>query len=89
MTQQYMNRFGNQEINSPFRAKRAGLSLVTVLIIGLYYVAKAVSLLPSDDAVPDGALSLVITAIILIVVMEAGLQTIKFASQLVYYRRSA
>ena len=72
------SRLSKQEINAPFRAKSAGVSLAAVIIIGLYYIANAVSLLPSDEAVPDGALSLAITATILIVVVEAGLQIVLF-----------
>lgn len=36
MSQQTMNRSHKQEINAPFRAKSAGVSLIAVLIIGLY-----------------------------------------------------
>jgi len=76
MSQQTMNR--KQEINAPFRVKSAGVSLIAVLIIGLYYVANVISLLPSDENVPDGALSLAITAVVLIAVVEAALQIVLF-----------
>ncbi|MEO1439354.1 MAG: hypothetical protein AAFV33_03065 [Chloroflexota bacterium] len=76
MSQQNMSR--KQEINAPFRAKSAGVSLVAILIIGLYYFANVISLLPSDENVPDGALGLAITAIVLIAVLEAALQIVLF-----------
>jgi hypothetical protein len=76
MSQQTMNR--QQEINAPFRAKSAGVSVVAILIIGLYYVANVVSLLPSEKAMPDGALGLAITAVVLIAVVETVLQIILF-----------
>lgn len=76
MSQQTIHH--KQEINAPFRAKSAGVSLIAMLIIGLYYFANVIALLPSDEAVPDGALSLAITAVTLIVVMEAALQIVLF-----------
>jgi len=78
MSQQTINRASRQEINAPFRAKSAGVSLVSVLIIGLYYVANLFTLLPSEEAVPDGALSLAISVIVLIVVVESVLQIVLF-----------
>jgi hypothetical protein len=73
-----MNRSHKQEINAPFRAKSAGVSLIAVLTIGLYYFATAISLLPSDKVVPDGALGLAITAVVLLAVVEAALQIVLF-----------
>lgn len=78
MSQQIINRGRQQEINAPFRAKSAGVSLIAVTIIGLYYVANVISLLPSDENDPDGALSLAITAVVLIAVVEAVLQIVLF-----------
>lgn len=78
MSQQTMNRSSKQEINAPFRAKSAGVSLIAVFIIGLYYIANAVDLLESDENVPDGALSLAITAVVLIVVVEIAMQIVLF-----------
>lgn len=68
----------SQQINAPFRAKSAGLSLFAVLMIGMYYVANLLTLLPSDEAIPDGAASLVFTAIVLMIVVEAVLQIVLF-----------
>lgn len=78
MSQQTMNRICQQEINAPFRAKSAGISLIAVVIIGLYYFANIISLLPSEDNVPEGALGLAITAVVLIIVVQAMLQITLF-----------
>jgi len=78
MSQQTMKRSNQQEINAPFRAKSAGVSLVAISMIGMYYFDNVFTLLPSDEAVPDGALSLAITAIILIIVVEVALQIVLF-----------
>lgn len=66
------------EINAPFRIKSAGVSLIVVLAIGIYFVARVFSLLPSDQAVPDGALGLMITTTILIIIVESVLQIVLF-----------
>lgn len=78
MSQQTINRSRQQEINAPFRAKSAGVSLVVILMIGIFYIANVISLLPSDENVPDGALGLAITAVVLIAVVEAVLQIVLF-----------
>ena len=78
MSQQTMKSSNQQEINAPFRAKSAGVSLVAILMIGMYYFANVFTLLPGDEAVPDGARSLAITAIILIIVVEVALQIVLF-----------
>ena len=78
MSQQTMKHSNQQEINAPFRAKSAGVSLVAILMIGMYYFANVFTLLPDDEAIPDGALSLVITAIILIIIVEVALQIVLF-----------
>jgi len=78
MSKQTMKRSRQQEINAPFRVKSAGVSLVVILIIVLYYVANVVSLLPSDENVPDGALGLAITSVVLIALVEAALQIVLF-----------
>ncbi|MBI1281522.1 MAG: hypothetical protein GC179_25570 [Anaerolineaceae bacterium] len=67
-----------QALNIPFRVKSAGVSMVTILIIGCYYIANLLSLLPSGEAVPDGALKLMITAAVLIIVVEIVLQIVLF-----------
>jgi hypothetical protein len=78
MSQEVTNRRNQQTINAPFRVKSAGVSMVTILIIGMYYVANLISLLPSDEPVPDDALNVVITALVLIIVVEAALQIVLF-----------
>lgn len=77
MSQQVLNR-GTQEINAPFRVKSAGVSLVVILAVGSYFIANLVTLLPSDEVVPDGALSLTLITIGLIAVVEATLQIVMF-----------
>ena len=77
MSQNILKR-GEQEINAPFRVKSAGVSLVIVLAIGSYFIANLLTVLPSDQAIPDGALSLTIITIVLIVVVEATLQIVLF-----------
>ncbi|MBK9125250.1 MAG: hypothetical protein IPM16_19305 [Chloroflexi bacterium] len=78
MSQNAAQNRSQQQINAPFRAKSAGVSLVVVLIIGIFYAVNALGLLPSDQAVPDGALTLVIGSIVLIVVVEVALQIVLF-----------
>lgn len=78
MSQETTGSRKQQEISAPFRAKSAGVSLVIILVIGLYYVASLFSLLPSNEAVPDGALNLVIATVILIIVFEIALQIVLF-----------
>ncbi|MGC1308483.1 MAG: hypothetical protein WA885_14760 [Phormidesmis sp.] len=78
MSQQTLNRSRKQEINAPFRAKSAGVSLIAVLLIGIYYIANVIALLPGEQAVPDGALSMTISAIVLIVIVETALQIVLF-----------
>lgn len=77
MSQTILNH-GKQEINAPFRVKSAGVSLVVILAIGSYFIANLLTLLPSEKAVPEGALSLTIITIILIAVVEAALQIVLF-----------
>lgn len=77
MSQQVLNR-GKQEINVPFRVKSAGVSLVVILAIGSYFIASLFTLLPSEQAVPEGTLSLTIITIVLIAVVEATLQIVLF-----------
>lgn len=78
MSQKTMNYTCKQEINAPFRAKSAGVSLIVILVIGMFYIANVVSLLPSNENIPDGALSLTITVILLIIVVEVALQIVLF-----------
>ena len=78
MSQQTINRRHNQQVNAPFRAKSAGVSLVVIIMIGMYYIANALPLLTSEEAVPAGALGLAITATVMIAVTEAALQIVLF-----------
>lgn len=78
MSQNQPYRSSTQQINAPFRAKSAGISLVAVLLIGSYYIVNALALLPSGQAVPDGALSLALTAMILLVIVESVLHIVLF-----------
>lgn len=68
----------HQQINAPFRAKSAAVSLVVILMISVYYFANALSMLPSGEAIPDGALRLAITAVVLVAVVEAVLHIVLF-----------
>ena len=72
------NRGNRQAINAPFRVKSAGVSLVIILMIGMYYVANLITLLPSGKPVPDGALNVMITALVLIIIVEAAMQIMLF-----------
>ncbi len=67
-----------QQINAPFRVKSAGGSLVVIVMIGAYYFANVFELLASEENLPDGALSLAITALILMIVAEVVLQIVLF-----------
>ena len=77
MSQTNLKR-GTQEINAPFHIKSAGVSLVVILAIGSYFIANLLTLLPSEQAVPDGAISLTIITIVLIAVVQSGLQIVLF-----------
>jgi hypothetical protein len=76
--QQTMNRNNNQQLNAPFRAKSAGVSLFAILIIGTYYIANLLSLLSSDNPVTGDSLNLILTTIVLIIIVEIVLQTVLF-----------
>lgn len=78
MSQTNLKRSNQQEINAPFHIKSAGVSLVVILAIGSYFIANWLTLLPSEQAVPDGALSLTIVTIVLIAVVQATLQIVLF-----------
>lgn len=78
MSQSHTSQSGSQQINVPFRAKSAGVSLVVVALVGMYYFANLLNLLPADEAVPEGALSLIVTTIALIIVVEVVLQVVLF-----------
>lgn len=78
MSQMQARQNPRQQINAPFRAKSAGVSLVVVFIVGMYYFANALPLFPSPEAVPEGAISLFITTIALIIVAEIVLQIVLF-----------
>ncbi len=77
MSQKEMKHYTTHHINASFRVKSAGVSLVALLIVGIYYFANVLTL-PSTESVPDGAFGLVFTAIVLIVVVESALQIVLF-----------
>jgi len=77
MSQNIVKR-DKQEINAPFHIKSAGVSLVVILAIGSYFIANLLTLLPSEQAVPDGAISLTIITIVLIVIVQSVLQIVLF-----------
>lgn len=77
MSQPILNH-GKQGISAPFRIKSAGVSMVVILAVGSYFIANVLALLPSEQTVPDGALSLTIITIVLIAVVEATLQIVLF-----------
>ena len=77
MSQNIVKR-GTQEINAPFHIKSAGVSLVVILAIGSYFIANLLTLLPTEQAVPDGAISLTIITIVLIAIVQAVLQIVLF-----------
>lgn len=78
MTQQITNRRKQQTLNAPFRLKSAGISLVVILTIGAYYIANMLSLWSRNEGVPDGALSLTITTVVLMIVVEVAMQIVLF-----------
>jgi len=77
MSQNIVKR-DKQEINAPFQIKSAGVSLVVILALSSYFIANWLTLLPSEQAVPDGAISLTIITIVLIVIVQSGLQIVLF-----------
>lgn len=78
MEQKISTKNKNVGLTASFQQKSAGVSLFTIFLIGMYYVANLISLLPSSQPVPDGALSVVITAVVLIVIVETALQIVLF-----------
>lgn len=78
MKQEVSTKMNNDRLTASFRQKSAGVSLFTIFLIGMYYAANLISLLPSSQPVPDGALSVVITTVVLIVVVESALQIVLF-----------
>ena len=78
MKQEVSTKMNNDRLSASFRQKSAGVSLFTIFLIGMYYVANLMSLLPSSQPVPDGALSVVITTVVLIVIVESALQIVLF-----------
>lgn len=59
-----------------FHAKSAGVSLVVVMTIGIYYFVRLLQLDAAGPALPTGFLGLVTTTIILLIVVEAVLQIV-------------
>ena len=78
MNQETNKRPAMQTLNMPFRAKSAGVSFIAISMIAIYYVANARGLLSSNEAIPDGALSLIISTVILLIVVEIVLQIVLF-----------
>lgn len=78
MTHQNIKQNQDSQINAPFRAKSAGISAVALLAIGMYYFANVLPMLPANEGIPDGAITLIITAVVLIVIVESVLQTVLF-----------
>jgi len=67
-----------QQISAPFHIKSAGVSLFVISVIGIYYFANVLSLLPSDDPISAGAINLAIITTIAVIVLQAMLQTVLF-----------
>ena len=78
MSSQDIIHNSKQEIHASFRIKSAAVSLFVILSIGVYFVAKVISLLPSDQAVPSGALGLLISTSVLVIIVESALQIVLF-----------
>ena len=78
MIQSSHNPKVEQQITAPFHAKSAGVSLIAIIIVGMYYFANLLNLQPNIQALPAGALNLVISAVILIVIIEVALQIVLF-----------
>lgn len=72
------DRRSTSQIAGSFRAKSAGVSLVAILMIGISYLVQVLVLLPGEQAVPVGALSLTLTAIVLIIVVETVFHIVLF-----------
>lgn len=62
-----------QQITAPFHAKSAGVSLIAIMIVGIYYFTNLLNLQPNAQSLPAGALNLVISAVVIIVVIEVAL----------------
>lgn len=70
------NQTPSQTSNMPFRAKSAIVSVIVIFTVGSYYIVNALELLSSDKAMPDGALSLIITSAVLVTLLEIVLQIV-------------
>lgn len=66
----------NQRLEASFYQKSAGLSLVIVGSLALFYFAKAYELLQTGEAMPGGALRLALALLAGIIVVEIVLQTV-------------
>lgn len=60
----------------PFRAKSAGGSIIVIFLVIVYYIVNALAMLPSGEALPDGALSLIINSAVLVTILEIVLQIV-------------
>jgi len=67
-----------QQITAPFHAKSAGVSLIAIIIVSMYYFANLLNLQLNAQAIPAGALNLVISAVVIIIVIEVALQIVLF-----------
>lgn len=67
-----------QQITAPFHVKSAGVSLIAIIIVGMYYFANLLNLPSGTQAVPAGAINLVISAVVIIIVIEVALQIVLF-----------
>lgn len=78
MSQHCTRTIGKQSFHSLFRVKSTAISLIVTVIIGMYYFANVMPLLPSRDTLPDGAISLIFITVILSVVVQSSLQIVLF-----------
>jgi hypothetical protein len=62
--------------DTSFHAKSAGVSLVVVMTIGIFYFGRLLQLDASGASLPEGFLSLVLTTILLLIVVESVLQIV-------------
>ena len=70
--------FNQQTINAPFHIKSAGISMTIIVLVAMYAVANLMPMLSSDAAIPQGGLSLVITTVVGVILLEIVLQIVLF-----------
>lgn len=76
MTQETITSQENGQIHASFRQKSASVSLVVISSIAIYYFVQAYGLLQSGQSMPDGALLLIVSTFIAIIVVEAVMQIV-------------